>query len=158
MLTKLLMIAAMIVAPGGTTKARPEHPRVDFDRLFAAVSYVESRGNPRAFRADEDAAGIVQIRRCVVTDCNRTATKHHWTLRDRFDRGRSSQMVEIYLSYWGREYERETGRHPTAEVYARMWKGGPLGWRKASTVEYWWKVKARLGRASTGAAAGSWTS
>ena len=33
---------------------------------------------------------------------------------------------------------------PTYEVYARIWNGGPDGWKKRSTLKYWKKVKKEL--------------
>jgi len=53
-------------------------------------------------------------------------------------------MWDLYLSYYGEQYERETGQPPTDEVYARIWNGGPSGWRKDSTLEYWGRVQAFL--------------
>ena len=52
--------------------------------------------------------------------------------------------MALYLSYWGEEYERTTGRPPTNEVYARLWNGGPTGWRKESTADYWDRVREAL--------------
>ena len=33
--------------------------------------------------------------------------------------------------------EKETGKKPTDEVLARIWNGGPRGWKKKSTRKYW---------------------
>ena len=41
-------------------------------------------------------------------------------------------------------YTRRTGRIPTAETYARIWNGGPDGWKKPTTAAYWRKVRAKL--------------
>lgn len=35
-------------------------------------------------------------------------------------------------------------RPPTVEVYARIWNGGPEGWRKSSTLAYWRRVRNAL--------------
>ena len=32
----------------------------------------------------------------------------------------------------------------TAETYARIWNGGPDGWRKPTTAAYWRKVRVKL--------------
>jgi hypothetical protein len=50
----------------------------------------------------------------------------------------------MYLDYYGDLYVRQTGRTPTDEVYARIWNGGPNGWRKASTRQYWQRVRAEM--------------
>jgi hypothetical protein len=38
----------------------------------------------------------------------------------------------------------ETGKQPTDEVFARMHNGGPTGYKKSATIEYWQKVKKEL--------------
>ena len=144
MLTKPIMLILALVATREVPHSRVEAPRVTMEHLFAAVSDVESGGNWRAFKRDEDAAGIVQIRPCLVADCNRIVGHRRWRLQDRWDRRQSEEMFKTDLSHYGRAYRRETGREATAETYARMWQGGPAGWRKASTLKYWSKVRARL--------------
>jgi hypothetical protein len=53
-------------------------------------------------------------------------------------------MWDLYLAYYGAQYEKQTGRPATDEVYARLWNGGPDGWRKSSTLKYWGRVRAVL--------------
>ena len=118
------------------------------ERLWTATVRVESSGNPRAVNPETGAGGIVQIMPECVDDCNRIAAARglgvHFTQADRFDPAKSRQMWRLYLSYWGQEYERTTGYPPSNEVYARMWNGGPTGWRKEATVGYWHEVRRAM--------------
>jgi hypothetical protein len=118
------------------------------DRLWQAIVKVESGGNPWAYAPEEDAGGIVQIRPECLEDCNRIARisglPEHFTLEDRFDPTKSRRMWQLYLWYWGWEYERTTGWPATNEVYARLWNGGPTGWHKEATVAYWDRVRRAM--------------
>jgi len=40
--------------------------------------------------------------------------------------------------------EEKIGREPTDEDRARIWNGGPMGWRNKATIGYWNKVKKHL--------------
>ena len=90
----------------------------------------------------------LQITRICVRDANRiaalsgSAVRRAWA--DRLDPRRSEKLVVAHLSYWGAVYTRRTGRIPTAETYARIWNGGPDGWRKPTTAAYWRKVRVKL--------------
>ena len=125
-------------------------------RLWTATVRVESGGNPQAVNPETGAGGIVQIMPECVDDCNRIAGLRglgvRFTQADRFDPVKSRQMWRLYLSYWGQEYERTTGYPPTNEVYARLWNGGPTGWRKEATLPYWEAVRNVIaeGRAAPG--------
>lgn len=46
-----------------------------------------------------------------------------------------------YWRYYGYRYKVITRKPVTYEVLARMHNGGPDGWKKASTLAYWYKVK-----------------
>jgi hypothetical protein len=115
-------------------------------RLWNAIVDVESDGNPRAFNPHSGATGIAQIRKVCLTDCNRIARREgdgrEFAPSDRLRPGTSREMWRIYLEHYGRQYQRKTGRTPTDEVYARIWNGGPTGWRKASTLIYLARIRA----------------
>lgn len=67
-----------------------------------------------------------------------------FTAADRWDPRTARRMWDLYLDFYGRQYWRQTGRTPTDEVYARIWNGGPEGWRKSSTLAYWRRVRGAL--------------
>jgi hypothetical protein len=113
--------------------------------LWSGQAAVESGGDARAYNTREAAAGIVQIRPQCLADINRIAQMLGLAVRysaaDRFNAAKSRRMWDLYLRFWGEQYEEDTGRAPTDEVYARIWNGGPTGWRKGTTRDYWRRVR-----------------
>lgn len=67
-----------------------------------------------------------------------------YTMHDVYDYHVSKDIAVLYLSYWGEEYQRTQHKKPSFEVLARIWNGGPNGWKKHSTVKYWKKVSAEM--------------
>ena len=103
-----------------------------------------------ALQAVESSNGLMsknrlQIRECCVIDVNRIYSTSY-DMHDVYDKARSEEIALLYLSYWGEKYQAKTSRKPTHEVYARIWNGGPDGWKKRSTLKYWKKVKKELSR------------
>jgi hypothetical protein len=139
--------ALLSVAIGLAAFALPAYAAPGED-LWAAMVEVESGGNARAYNPHDGATGIIQIRTVCVTDSNRIVRKQGagrgFTLSDRLRPAASRQIWHTYLEYYGRQYQRETGREPTHEVYARIWNGGPDGWRQTSTLSYWKRVQAAI--------------
>lgn len=88
------------------------------------------------------------VNRKVVADVNRAlelaGEKYRFRWEDRFDYAKSKSMAIIYLTYWGEKYRLRYGKEPTAEVYARMWNGGPKGYLKRETKKYWYRVRSHL--------------
>ena len=113
------------------------------DSLLRAITYVESRGDNSAVGDGGLAYGSLQIHKGVVLDVNRVyGTKY--THRDAFDRASAVDMFHKYLAIYA--VERRLGREPTREDKARIWNGGPNGFKKDVTRRYWAKVEAALER------------
>jgi hypothetical protein len=112
--------------------------------LLAALMAVESGGNPFAVGDGGKAVGCLQIHAAVVADVNRIAGRQTapYTLADRLEVEKSKQMCVIYLAYYATE--QRIGRPVTDEDRARIWNGGPSGWKKPATEAYWAKVKRAL--------------
>jgi len=106
------------------------------------IAMQESGNNPNAYMAREQSAGLLQIRPILVQDLRQHG--YNFILKDRWNREKSYQMFTIYLTIYGKQYYKDTGKMPTAEVLARIWNGGPHGWHKPSTIKYWREVKARM--------------
>ena len=107
--------------------------------LYAAIATVESdRG-----ATDKN---IYQIRRIYIDDVNRIVAP----LGIKFDYGdvysqqKSEEMMYYFWQYYGKSYQLETGKAPTASILARMHNGGPRGWMKNCTKGYWNRVLAAL--------------
>ena len=84
------------------------------------------------------ALGALQIHDIAIRDVNRVYGSSY-SHADALDRDKAYTICKLYLTHWGKYYTRKTGKPPTPEVYARIWNGGPTGWKKPSTVKYWRK-------------------
>ena len=100
--------------------------------LLVALHSVESSNGKTSLNS-------LQIREICIADVNRTYGTSY-TMHDAYDKKTSEEIALLYLTYWGKEYTRNTGKIPSYEQYARIWNGGPKGWKKASTLDYWKKV------------------
>lgn len=109
--------------------------------LILALIAVESNGNDLAIGDGGLAYGALQIHACYVADANEFA-KEDWTHEDAFDR---EEAIKIFMAYMDRyATEKRLGRRVTIEDIARIHNGGPNGYKKSSTDDYWRKVKAEL--------------
>lgn len=112
--------------------------------LLPFLAQVESANDPNAIGDNGRAVGILQIHKCVVDDVNRILGADVFKYSDRKNQGLSWRIAGIYLGHYGRHYERLTGKSATHEVLARIWNGGPDGWKKPSTLKYWKRVQKEL--------------
>jgi hypothetical protein len=87
------------------------------------------------------ALGQLQIWSVVVQDVNR-AKGTRYTHRDAFCPAKSEAICRAYLAIYCTP--KRLGRTPTMEDAARIWNGGPNGWKKSQTVSYWQKVARAL--------------
>ena len=108
----------------------------------------------RAIRR-EQAYGPLQIRAACLKDVN---TKE-WDavirkygrsllLRDCLQKAIAVWVCRKYLEHYGQVYQLRTGKEPTAEIYVRLWNGGPNGWKNPATKHSWEKVRKILERKS----------
>ena len=114
-------------------------------RLIPALILVESGGNDKAVGDSGKAYGVLQIWNVVILDVNRIY-KTKYTHLQMFDRYSSCEVAELYLRYWGEQYEKRTGKKATYEVWAKIWNGGPkameaTGKKKENLDKYWKKVR-----------------
>lgn len=106
-------------------------------QLIAALILVESSGNATAVGDGGRALGCLQIHRCVITDVNRrykTDFKH----ADALDIDKAILICQMYLEMYAPP-------GATMEQLARIWNGGPNGYKKKCTKAYWLKVRRCLG-------------
>lgn len=100
------------------------------------LALVESGRNDSAINQAEDAHGRFQIRQCYLDDAN-AVLGTAYTLQDMHNRALAEKVVRAYLLRYGSAMERATGREATEEDLARIHNGGPRGWAKESTWNYW---------------------
>ncbi len=134
---KLMLFVSMVtVINANASTALPQ------SKLLEALVQVESRGNDFAIgdrHMHEKAYGPLQIRKPCIDDVNRrcgTKLKVEDLLGNR---SLSLWVCQKYIEmYATRE---RLGREPCLEDMARIWNGGPTGWRRESTIPYWKKVQ-----------------
>lgn len=98
---------------------------------------IESGGDDRK-RGLQGEIGCLQIKTIVVDDINQNILhRNHFTYADRYDRAKSVEMCQIYLAFYGAKV---TGTL-TEQQLARIWNGGPEGYRKPDTFPYWEKYR-----------------
>ena len=117
--------------------------------LISALMVVESDGNANAIGDHGKAVGVLQIHPECVQDVNRQ-TGNAYTLQDRKSILKSREICAAYLAHYGKRYERKTGKTATAEVYSRIWNGGPSGYAKSATAHYWEKTRRELAKRESG--------
>ena len=112
--------------------------------LIPCLIQVESAGRADVMGDGGKSAGCLQVGAACIADVNRVAgTKYKWPA-DALNPHKARTICLLYLSHYGAWYERKTGRKADAEVLARVWNGGPYGWRKTATLPYWKKVEKEL--------------
>ncbi len=109
----------------------------DFDPFIDVLIQAESKGKIKAFNKKEVARGILQIRPIMVKDVNRILGRKIYKPKDVYSPFTSRQIAKIYFDYYGNRYVKKYGKPLTYEVLARMWCGGPTGYRKWQTRKYW---------------------
>lgn len=114
--------------------------------LHEALIQVESSGNDNAvgdLGLLHKAYGCLQIRQPVCLDVNRVYGTHLNAEDMIGNRELSLTTFEQYMAIYATE--KRLGRAPTDQDKARIWNGGPNGYRLAATLVYWAKVKELLG-------------
>jgi hypothetical protein len=142
-----VVIITTIMVTGISSKATTE-PLGKYEQLIAALIKVESNGNDRAIgdrHMKERAFGPLQIRQPCVDDVNQVLGTHHKAEDLLGNRSLSVLVCRTYLDRYAAK--KALGREPSLEDMARIWNGGPSGWKKQSTIQYWTKVKAALATA-----------
>lgn len=113
---------------------------LNIKRLIKSISWVESRHNSSAFNKSENAIGQLQIRPIMIREVNRICKlnniKEKFSHHDAWDYNKSIKMFLIWYSFYR--------FNDNYQMAARNWNGGPLGYKKESTIKYWNKVKNKF--------------
>ena len=99
-------------------------------KLIAILIAIESGGDPAALNMKENVAGVLQIRPIMVKEVNRISklngSKDIFTLGERFSRGLSVQMCNIFLDHQEKRYIKKHGRKPSDLELALSWQSGGI--------------------------------
>jgi hypothetical protein len=113
--------------------------------LVEALIQVESNGNDNAI-GDKDlidkAYGCLQIRKPVCTDVNKAFGTSYKAQDMLGNRELSIVVFYKYISLYATPGA--LGRPVTDQDRARIWNGGPTGYKKTATLKYWEKAKKLL--------------
>ena len=132
MLTTLLT-AAILSCPLLLSGATAPHAS-----LLDAIHMVETSGRLGPIKGDGGAAlGPLQIHRACWSDSG-VPGKYE----DCADLAYSKRVFNAYMARYATP--KRLGRPVTDQDRARIWNGGPSGYRKAATIKYWYKVKDHL--------------
>lgn len=132
---KMLRVVSVVLLVGILVGAAPS------DELLDAIHLQESSGKLHVEDRLDDvsiARGPFQFHRQAWVDATKFL-KVSWPYSQAHDYGKARACASGYMQYWGVHYGRTT-----EEDYARIFNGGPKGWRKASTRVYWQQVSAHI--------------
>jgi len=106
--------------------------------LVDAIHIVESGGRTGPIVGDGGAAlGPLQIHRACWQDSNLPGK-----YEDVADLAYAKRVFAAYMARYATE--RRLGRPVTDQDRARIWNGGPNGYKKTATLKYWAKVKKEM--------------
>ena len=106
------------------------------DKFVRAIHLTETGGRVGAIRGDGGKAlGPLQIHYACWKDCNVPGTYNQCT-----NLAYSTKVMEAYMNKYARKYIASKD----FQSMARIWNGGPAGYRRAATIGYWNKVKHNL--------------
>lgn len=112
---------------------------VGFD-LIAAIEQVESGGDIHAIGDGGRALGCMQIWDVCFDDVKHYPELRGYQYQDVTKRHVAHLVFHAYMRRYATAHR--LGHEPTDEDRARIWNGGPNGYKKQSTQKYWEKVKA----------------
>lgn len=110
--------------------------------LIPFLITVESHGDPNAIGRNGEL-GILQINQGVIDDVNHFCGGnyiHH----NAFTPALATEICSLYLLHWGRPSKLK--RKVTFQDLARIWNGGPRGYRRSGSLKYWYKVKKEMNK------------
>ena len=114
------------------------HTHETHGRLINAIHQVETSGRLGPIKGDNGRAlGPLQIHRACWIDSGIPGT-----YEDCASLEYSKRVFRAYVARYATVAR--IGRAVTDEDRARIWNGGPNGYRKAATVKYWNKVQGEL--------------
>ena len=103
--------------------------------LLHAIHMVETGGRLGPIKGDGGAAlGPLQIHRACWQDANLPGK-----YEDVADLAYAKRVFAAYMARYATESR--LGRPVTDEDRARIWNGGPNGYKKRATLKYWEKVR-----------------
>ncbi|PCI20646.1 hypothetical protein COB64_01620 [Candidatus Wolfebacteria bacterium] len=128
----------------------PKNPFKNMDELIEAIACKESRHNDNAMgdltefdsilNGIDTAYGYLQITNDVIIDVNQTLGTNYRSIDAKGNRELSIKLFYVYIERYATFVRLK--RIATQEDIARIWNGGPNGFKKETTIVYWEDVKS----------------
>jgi len=99
-----------------------------YDLMWPRITWVETKNQADVVGDGGMSWGIAQIQAGVIKDVNRVWDKDY-SHEDAFDPEKAREIFELYLEIYRKDWMND-------EELARIWNGGPDGWKKKSTDKY----------------------
>lgn len=125
-----LILIMMLMLP---ISMNAQKKQFDWIPVMDAIIQVESKGNPKAHNSVGDCAGILQITKGLVRECNSILesqkSKKRYSYSDRYNATKSKEMFVLLQEHFNPEHN--------VEKAIRCWNRGFYGnWRGKSTKYY----------------------
>lgn len=136
-----LVICFMIKADGVTqeTDYRIRNgEEYKIEKLLDAIRKVESQ-NGKYLEGKNGEMGPYQMKKIVIDDVNNILGKSVYKYEDAYNEEKAREICRLYMEYWSRK----AGCF-NIETMARIWNGGPKGYKKESTLKYWNNIRSIL--------------
>lgn len=127
---KKLILTVFLMLP---LSISAQEEKFDWNPVMDAIIKVESKGNPKAYNQIGDCAGILQITKGLVRECNSILktkkSSKRYTYSDRYNAAKSKEMFILLQEHFNPEHN--------VEKAIRCWNKGFYGnWRGKSTAYY----------------------
>jgi hypothetical protein len=109
-------------------------------KFLNALGKVESNNNDLAIGDNGKAISRFQIWRV----CYQDAREYNKTINFSYESLTNKVNAEIIVNSYLSRYCKESIKNNDFEKMARIWNGGPSGYKKQSTIKYWDKIKNNL--------------
>lgn len=112
----------------------------DFKLLLRVMKFQESTNRTWIINKKEGAYGCLQVRKKCLQDINNFYGTNY-NLTDFLGNEKLSVWaLKGYVSM----YSKKLGIPLSCEFVARLWNGGPSGWRSQGAEKYWQKLSANI--------------
>ena len=142
----IIIIIVFLTFNAQATKRKRMHNRIS-DSLLNTLITIESNGDSTKIGKSGEL-GVLQIKQCVIDDVNNFVEKKKtYTIEDVLDEKKAREICKKYLTYWAYinpKSPHKLGKKVNNEILSKIWNGGPNGWKKSSTNDYWLNVKSLL--------------
>jgi hypothetical protein len=103
----LICISIQSFAPRHNIEFSYKKPLDYKEKLILAIALKESGGDSLIVNENEDAVGILQLRKIYVQEANRLSPKK-FTYEDRFSKDKSIEIFTVVMNHWCPSYNKDT--------------------------------------------------